>query len=364
MNSLSQQSFNPILLLQGSKSFFDRALPELENEIIDMGERKYRGIQLYKWVYNKNNLDVDSYTDISKDFKQKFKETYFFQLPRIVSSHQSVDGSYKLVHELDDKKMIETVLMKHDGYFTICVSSQVGCAMACAFCVTGTMGLKRNLKAAEIIAQVVNARLFLADREEYPLRNIVFMGMGEPFHNYDQVSKSLNILLDPNGMDFSGRRVTVSTSGLTDKVERFLSEHSGVNLAISLNHVTQEERKKIMPISGKFPLDKLMRTCREMGASLKRRITFEYIMLKDCNDSIGDAVKLVKLVNGIKAKINLIPYNVNPGLPFQTSTHEKIEGFKNYLLGKGLVATIRYSKGQDINAACGQLVKLKKTINE
>ncbi|KAK3596137.1 hypothetical protein CHS0354_027407 [Potamilus streckersoni] len=324
------------------------------------GGKMYKAISVYKWVYQRGVREPDAMTDIGKSLRSQIKNDLRFELPKIETVLKSTDGSYKFLYLMADGYKIETVAMNHDDHFSVCVSSQVGCAMGCKFCMTGTMGLKRNLTAAEIVGQVYQTAAYLAEREAKSLRNIVYMGMGEPFHNYENVVQSLRILINGNGMNFGNRRVTVSTSGLIPQIERFLKEEKA-NLAISLNSVDAQKRAELMPISKKYPLEILLKTCREYTPELKKRITFEYIMMRGVNDSPEDAVSLSKLLQGIKAKINLIPYNMNNGLGFERSEENTVNSFQSYLLNRGFVATVRYSKGQDIAAACGQLVNIKKT---
>ena len=266
----------------------------------------------------------------------------------------ATDGTVKMLQELADGHRIESVLLNHGDHFTVCISTQVGCAMGCKFCLTAKMGLKRNLTPGEIVEQVLNAQSLLPAGKI--LRNIVYMGMGEPFHNYDNTIRSLKIFLNPHGFDFSARRITVSTSGIVPGIERFAKEPEvGVNLAISLNGVTQEAREKLMPVSRRYSLDELIQSCRQFPKESRRRITFEYILMRGVTDSLVSARELVRLLHGIRAKVNLIPYNEHAELQYRAPEPEIIKQFHQYLMDHGILATMRVSRGQGISAACGQL---------
>ncbi len=315
-------------------------------------ERPFRADQVFTWLYQKDVSDWDGMSNLAKSTRQLLIDN--FHLPRLtrVAEQVSKDGSRKYLLGLQDGKTIETVLMPHHDHHTVCVSSQVGCAMGCSFCVTGKMGLIRNLSAGEIVEQVVEAR---RDATGLPLRNIVFMGMGEPFHNYDQVMTALEILTDEYGFNFSQRRVTVSTSGLVPQIRRFGQERVKANLAISLNGSSDTVRGRLMPVNKRYNLAQLVQVCQEFPLEARKRITFEYILLKGITDSIDDAKALIRLLHGVKFKINLIPFNAAPDSEYQRSDWEQIQRFQRYLLDRGVVATLRISKGQDIQGACGQL---------
>ena len=292
--------------------------------------------------------------NLSKDFRKLVAES--FSLERIVIEESVIapDGTVKFLQQLADGHQIETVILRHDDHDTVCISTQVGCAMNCKFCLTATMGLIRNLTAGEIVDQVLNTTEFLS-AGKLP-RNIVFMGMGEPFHNYDNTIKALAILQNSYGLNYSSRRVTVSTSGLVPEIIRFGKEQEiKANLAISLNGVTQEARKLLMPISKRYSLEELIEACKAFPIENRKRITFEYIMLKDLTDSLTAAKKLVTLLHGTKSKVNLIPFNEHNRLEFKSPSKSKIKEFQQYLLDHGILATLRTSRGQGISAACGQL---------
>ncbi len=292
-------------------------------------------------------------TNLSKKFREQLSQSFSIDRIKIIDIKQAPDGTTKILQELADKKTIESVLLVHDDHYTVCISTQVGCAMSCKFCMTAKMGLVRNLSSGEIVEQVLNLYSLLPEGES--IRNIVYMGMGEPFHNYDNTIRSLNIFLNDNGFNFSSRRITVSTSGIIPGIKKFALEQDKANLAISLNGVTQEAREKLMPISKRYSLEELIQACKEFPKEARKRITFEYILMKDLTDSLKSAKKLVSLLHGIKSKVNLIPYNETPELEFKSPTQESIKQFQHYLLQHGLIATLRSSKGQGISAACGQL---------
>lgn len=318
-----------------------------------IGEKPFRATQLFQWIHRHRVNSFDEMSNISKKFREKISANFILDRIPIIKITESGDGSRKFLQKLKDGHEVESVLMPHDDHYTVCISTQAGCAMACRFCLTATMGLKRHLTTGEIVEQVINAYTLVPEGES--VRNIVFMGMGEPFHNYDNTIRALSILQNEKGMDFSNRRITISTCGLVPQILKFAKEDIKANLAISLNGVTQEGRKQLMPITKRYPLDELMAACREFTKGDKRKITFEYILMDQLTDSMEAAKKMVKLLHGIKGKVNLIPYNENPHLEFKASKMEQIKRFQQFLLDHGVLATLRISKGQDISAACGQL---------
>ena len=318
------------------------------------GHRAFRARQLFQWIYLHRVRTWEAMSNLSKSFRRQIAQVFSLDRIAIVDRKASADGTVKLLQELDDGNRIESVLMDHGEHRTLCVSTQVGCAMACRFCLTGGMGFKRNLSPGEIVDQVLNAYGTLPAGDA--IRNVVYMGMGEPFHNYGNTVASLDILLEPGGLDFSARRVTVSTSGVVPAIRRFAREKkTKANLAISLNGVTQDVREELMPIAKRYPLEELIQTCRDFSTESRQRITFEYILIDSLTDSQNAAKKLVALLHGIKSKINLIPYNESDRLPYRSSSEGNIRQFRQYLLNHGIVATLRKSKGLGISAACGQL---------
>lgn len=314
----------------------------------------FRADQVFYWLYQQRVESFAKMLNIGSETRKLLTE--HFRISSLVKSDslKSQDGSVKYRLQLEDNQSIEAVFMPHTSHNTVCVSSQVGCGMGCDFCMTGTMGLVRNLTTAEIIDQVLAVWQDL--QEEQNLRNIVFMGMGEPFHNYKNLLQALEILTDEHGFNFSQRRITVSTSGLLPKIRRFGKEKIKANLAISLNGVTDEVRSKLMPINNAYNLEKLIGVCREFPLESRRRITFEYILIRDLTDSIADARGLIRLLHGLKFKVNLIPFNSTTAGKYLAPYPEQARKFQKYLLDHGVVAPLRISKGQDIQGACGQLV--------
>ena len=318
------------------------------------GYKPFRAKQLFQWIHLHRVQSWDRMTNLSKSFRREIAQIFSLDRIAIVNCKTAPDGTVKFLQMLADGNHIESVLMDHGDHRTLCISTQVGCAMACKFCLTGSMGLKRNLSSGEIVDQVLNGYLLLPTGET--IRNVVYMGMGEPFHNYENTITSLNILLDPGGLNYSSRRVTVSTSGLVPEIGRFAQEEKiKANLAISLNGVTQEARKELMPIGRRHSLEELIQACRNFPTNSRKRITFEYILIDRLTDSPQAAKRLVALLHGIKSKVNLIPYNESTHLPYRSSDEKNTQQFQRYLLDHGVVATLRKSKGQDIAAACGQL---------
>jgi len=328
---------------------------ELLEFLSGMGKERFRCEQLLRWMYKRGVTDLDEMTDLSKTLRAELKEKSYISdwQPEVVET--SADGTRKYLFRLSDGQSIETVrIPMENDRSTLCISSQVGCAMDCDFCVTGSFGFIRNLTAAEIVNQVC------AVAKEGPINNIVLMGMGEPLHNLDNVVRALKIFYAAAGLDYSSRKVTLSTCGLVPQMKE-LGERIVVNLAVSLNATTNEVRDTLMPINRRYPLEELMDACRRFPMASHRRITFEYILIQGLNDSLADAKRLVKLMHGIRGKINLIPFNEHEGSPYHCPDNAAIEVFQTYLLNRDVVAIRRASKGQDISAACGQLKgKLEK----
>ena len=346
-------------------------IEELRNEL---GVEPFRARQLIRWMYKSRLTDFTEMTDIAKSIRSSLQERYrILRLP-IVDTQMSKDGTRKYLFELPDGKNIESVLIKQAHRYTLCISSQVGCAIACSFCRTGRMGLTRHLTTAEIVAQVLSVQDDIARRHGQTQNhgnqetakdlfyNIVFMGMGEPFHNIDNVIPAVELLNDPLGFDFSSRKITVSTSGLVPAIRQFGESSAEANLAISLNATTDDVRDVLIPINKKWPLEVLLNTLREYPLKKGKRITIEYVMLKGVNDTAGDLARLPKLLHGIPSKINLIPYNDNAGLGYHAPDADNVYHWQRALLNKGMNSTIRWSKGLDIDAACGQLAT--KSVRE
>jgi 23S rRNA (adenine2503-C2)-methyltransferase len=322
---------------------------ELEAFLAGLGKERFRAGQLLRWIYPRGVSDFALMTDLAKDFRAELatRATVSSFVPE--AEEISADGTRKFLFRLADGESIETVLIPMDeGRATLCISTQVGCAMQCSFCLTGAFGLTRNLTAAEIVNQVC------AVRERFPVDNIVLMGMGEPLHNLDNVVRALEILYAESGFNYSPRKVTLSTSGMVPEMLE-LGRRIRVNLAVSLNATTDAVRDQLMPVNRRYPLAELMRACRAFPLAPRQRITFEYILIRGVNDTQDDARRLVGLLHGVKAKVNLIPFNEHAASPFHAPDAAAIEAFQRHLLNRGIVAIRRASKGQDISAACGQL---------
>jgi len=320
---------------------------------------RYRADQIYSWVYAKGARDFDAMTNLSKDLRARLPEAFRIERPGVSVDQQSVDGTRKWLLDFEDKNAAETVYIPEPGRGTLCVSSQVGCTLTCSFCHTGTQRLVRNLEPGEIVGQIMLARDHLEEwpssKEENRITNIVMMGMGEPLYNYENVKKALQIAMDGDGVSISRRRITLSTSGVVPMIEQ-CGEELGVMLAISLHAVTDDVRDKLVPINKKYPIEELLRACRAYPAAKNaRRITFEYVMLKGINDSEADARELCRLIEGIPAKVNMIPFNPWPGSTYECSSGNAIRRFARVIERAGYVATVRTPRGTDIMAACGQL---------
>jgi len=326
---------------------------ELEDLAVGLGASRYRGRQLATWIFRKSVFDLEAMTDLPKDFRAALAERAVVEVLEPERLTPSQDGSQKLVFALHGGSRISSVLMPDDDRMTLCVSTQAGCGFACAFCLTGVMGLERNLTAAEIVGQVLAANRLL-EGEGRRATHIVFMGMGEPLANYPRLIRTLTIMTSEWGMNISPRRITVSTVGLVPMMEKLLSEIP-VNLAVSLHATTNALRDRLAPINKRYPLEVLLDACRNLPIKRRARITFEYVMLAGVNDSVADARRLVKLLAAMKGKVNLIFYNPLDGSPLQTSPRAAVEAFQAILRNGNLTATIRESRGLDISAACGQL---------
>ena len=333
-------------------------LGELENFIARQGKERYRAKQLFKWLYQKGAVSFEEMSNLSKEFRRDLAEHAFISdmLPEVVEV--SRDGTRKYLFRLSDGAAIESVLIPEEDRNTLCISSQVGCAMACEFCLTGTFRLLRNLTTAEIVNQIC------AVKKDVEVKNLVFMGMGEPLANLDNVIRALKIITCDDGLQFSTRRVTLSTAGLVPEMEQ-LGRAVSVNLAVSLNATTDEVRNRLMPINRRYPLKELLQACRHFPLPGKRMITIEYVLIRGVNDSQDDVKRLVKLISGIPCKVNLIPFNEHEGCAFKSPTQAAIDMFHKYLLDKHFTVITRSSRGTDISAACGQLkAKMEKPCAE
>jgi 23S rRNA (adenine2503-C2)-methyltransferase len=336
---------------------------EIAAALAQFGLPRFRADQVFKWVYGRGVADFDAMTDLARPVRAQLAERFVVARPAISRAMASVDGTHKWLLRLADGNEVETVHIPEEDRGTLCVSSQVGCTLSCRFCHTGTQKLVRNLGPAEIVGQVMLARDHLGEwpTAEAPaiyqrqLSNIVMMGMGEPLYNFDNVAAALKIVMDGEGIAISRRRITLSTAGVVPLIRR-CGEELGVGLAVSLHAVTDEIRDRIVPLNRKYPIAELLDACRAYpGSRNSRRITFEYVMLKDVNDSPADARGLVRLIKGIPAKVNLIPFNPWPGAPFERSSDATIERFAEIVRKAGYPSPVRTPRGEDILAACGQL---------
>jgi 23S rRNA (adenine2503-C2)-methyltransferase len=329
-------------------------LAALESELESRGRPRFRARQLFAWIYKRGITDIDAMSDLPRAFRATLVEEFTLVTPILDRRERSSDGTEKFLLRLTDGAHIESVFIPDTPAMTLCISTQVGCAMACAFCLTGKMGLVRNLSAGEIVGQVrvlVNA-LRLRD---VPF-NIVLMGMGEPLHNYDETMKALRILCDEHGFALPPRRITLSTVGLLPQLERLAREPIMPNLAISLHAPTDVQRGELVPVNKKYGVDDIIAACKRFPLKKRSRITFEYVLLAGVNDRPEDARRLARLLAGVRAKVNLIPLNAAPGIPFERPSDEAIDRFARIVAEKDVVVSVRKSRGRDIRAACGQLI--------
>ena len=325
-----------------------------------LGQSTFRGRQIMGWLYRPGITEFSQMTDLAKVFRQVLEENA--DISRFVEPiiEKAQDGCVKFGFRLDDGHIIESVLIPEPDRNTLCISSQVGCAMGCTFCLTGTMGFTRNLSPAEIVNQVCSVRDYLLAQPKESLigpdrvTNVVYMGMGEPLNNLDNVLASLSIIMEQKGLDISARKITVSTCGIVPKIREF-GEKSPVNLAISLHAVNDAVRSQLMPVNNRYPIDTLLDACRDFPIPKRKRIMFEYIILQGINDADKDAYELARKLREIPCKINLIPYNESASLPFKSPTRERLIRFQNILINAHYTVFIRNSRGTDISAACGQL---------
>jgi len=336
-------------------NLIDLSFHQLEAFLTDLGEAPYRARQVWQWLWQKGCRDIAGFSDVAKGLRAALSERAAVRWPETLREQVSADGTAKFLLRLGDGEAIETVLIPEKDHYTQCLSTQVGCALGCTFCATGKMGFRRNLTPGEILGQILAARQWLADRRSpLALRNLVFMGMGEPLLNYDNLLQALEALHHPQGLDFSSRRITLSTAGIVKNLLAFGATGLG-SLAVSLHAPTQELRQRIMPVAGSVPLDELMAVLKAYPLKPRERLTFEYLLLDGVNDSLAEARELVRLLSHVKAKVNLIAYNPVPGIPYGAPDPARVEAFQDVLRQKGLTATLRKSKGADIAAACGQL---------
>lgn len=328
--------------------------PELEAALAAEGWERFRARQIFRWIYRRGVTNADLMTDLSRDLRAILASRFTLTSPEILARERSVDGTEKFLLRLADDRQIEAVFIPDTPAMTLCISTQVGCAMACAFCLTGKMGLVRNLTAGEIVGQVRVLANALELREQ-PF-NIVLMGMGEPLHNYDETMKALRILTDEHGFALPPRRITLSTVGLLPALERLAREPLMPNLAISLHAPTDGLRGALVPLNKKYGVADIIEACKRFPTRKRSRITFEYVLLAGVNDAADDARRLARLLAGVKSKVNLIPLNAAAGIPFERPSDAAIDRFARVLAEHGVIVSVRKSRGRDIRAACGQLL--------
>lgn len=336
------------------KNLYGYKLEDLEELMISLGQKKYRATQIFKWIYERGVSNFDEMSDISLSFREVLKNEFTLSIPTIYKKQVSSDGTIKLLLSLGDDSKIETVLMRYNYGLVACVTSQVGCNMGCAFCASGLFKKQRNLEVHELVGQILVLNNLLKE-ENKKITHVVVMGTGEPFDNYDNVMKFIRILNNPHGFAIGARHLTVSTCGLVEKIREYANEGIQINLAISLHAPSDKIRNKIMPISLKYPLDQLMDAVKYYEATAKRRVTFEYILLEDINDSIENAKELAKLIKGTTSYVNLIPYNPVGELKYKRTSGNRVHRFMDTLIKEGVNVTVRKEFGTDIDAACGQL---------
>jgi 23S rRNA (adenine2503-C2)-methyltransferase len=325
----------------------------IEDAFVARSIERFHARQVFRWVWKRGVTNFEAMTDLSVGLRQRLAQDFVITTPAIVKRDTSEDGTQKFVLRLGDGRQIESVYIPDTPAQTFCISTQVGCAMGCAFCLTGKMGLIRHLTAGEIASQVRVLAHTIGLTESF---NIVLMGMGEPLHNYDATMKALRIVNDPQGLGVGPRRVTLSTVGLVPMLDRLAQEELMPNLAISLHATTEEQRRAIVPSTKKYSVEEIIAAARRFPLSKRSRITFEYVLLEGVNDSGEDARRLARLLAGIKAKVNLIPLNAAPGIPFERPSDRRVDDFARALAERGVTVSVRKSRGRDIRAACGQLI--------
>jgi 23S rRNA (adenine2503-C2)-methyltransferase len=328
-------------------------LEEIETAVTSMNEPRYRSRQIYSGIYRHLFHTWDQFTDLGKQLREKLKARYVLEYPPLRQVFSSRDGTRRYLFEVAPGQRIESVFIPEARRDTLCISTQVGCAVGCLFCVTGRLPMRRNLLQGEIVGQILSLR---TDRSTDAKRlNVVIMGMGEPLNNYENVMKAIKLMTDGRGMSISPRHITLSTSGIVPGIRRLAKEAIIPNLAISLNAATDKVRSLLIPINKKWNIETLLETCRSFPLAQRRRITFEYILIEDINDSLRDAQRLVKLLHGLKKKINLIPLNADPWIPLKPPSLKRVLAFQQFLVDHHITANIRRPRGDDVSAACGML---------
>ena len=340
------------------KNIKDYTLEELKEEVKNLGEKPFRAEQIFKWLYEDKVLSFDDMTNLSIDLRNKLKEIYEIKQFKILKKQVASDGTKKYLFDLLDGNAIETVLMQYHHGYSLCVSSQVGCKMGCKFCASTGIPFVRNLTTGEILEQIM-----AVERDEnIRISNVVFMGIGEPLDNYDNVVKAIHLINNPKCLNIGARHISISTSGLVPKIYKLAEENIQCTLSISLHATTNEQRSKMMPVNNTYHIEELLQACKDYIEKTNRRISFEYALAKENNDNLEDAKRLVKLLKGMLCHVNLIPINKIENGEFTKSSNENIIKFRDYLNERGIVATIRRELGSDIDAACGQL--RRKNLHE
>ena len=333
------------------KNIKDYNLEELKKEMIELGEKPFRAEQIFKWVHQEKVKTFEEMTNLSLELRKRLEENYTMCNYKILKKQESKDGTIKYLFDVLDGNAIETVLMRYHHGNSICVSSQIGCKMGCKFCASTGINFIRSLTSGEIVEQIIAVE---QDTEE-KISNVVFMGIGEPFDNYDNVVNAIRIINNPKGLNIGARHISISTSGIVPKIYQLAEENIQCTLSISLHATSNEKRSSMMPVNNAYPLKELMKACKEYIKKTNKRISFEYALAKDNNDNLQDAKELVKLLKGMLCHVNLIPINKIENGKFDKSSNENIMKFRDYLNDHGIVATIRRELGSDIDAACGQL---------
>ena len=333
------------------KNIKEYNLDELQDELVNLGEKKYRAEQIFKWLYVDKVKEFDEMTNLSIELREKLKKEYTICNFKILKKQESSDGTKKYLFDVLDGNAIESVLMEYHHGKTICVSSQIGCKMGCKFCASTGIKFIRSLTCGEIVEQILAVEQDIGDK----ISNIVFMGIGEPFDNYENVMKAIKIINNQKGLNIGARHISISTSGLVPMIYKFADEELQCTLSISLHATNDEKRSNMMPINNKYNIKELMEACKYYISKTNKRISFEYALAKDNNDNLEDAKELVKLLKGMLCHVNLIPINKIENGKYTKSTNENIIKFRDYLNDNGIVATIRRELGSDIDAACGQL---------
>ena len=333
------------------KNIKDYDLDALKEEFINMGEKAFRAEQVFKWIYEAKVSSFDEMTNLSLELREKLKQNYTMCNFNILKKQESSDGTKKYLFDVLDGNAIETVLMNYHHGYSICVSSQIGCKMGCKFCASTGINFIRNLTSGEIVEQI----LAVERDNQIRISNVVFMGIGEPLDNYDNVVNAIRIINNPKGINIGARHISISTSGLVPKIYQLAEENIQCTLSISLHATTDEKRSSMMPVNNRYNIEELLKACKDYIKKTNRRISFEYALAKDNNDNLEDAKRLVKLLKGMICHVNLIPINKIENGAYTKSSNENIMKFRDYLNEHGIVATIRRELGSDIDAACGQL---------